>query len=881
MNSYQIKILLINLFFITYFNLTPGFGQNDTIYSKSVDTSIHPIAKKLYSNYGLIDKKNFGSAAYSYSLSSFNEGFNVSAFDLILGRVPCFQIASKSGQPGTTFSASCIGPTSFSSNNPPLIFVDDILVDIDRLNINPNDIDCITFLNDITALATYGELASNGIILVTTKKGDKNIRVNYSEKFALSWLGEQISTFSGDEYREMMLQHYPNNMDILNLLGSSNTNWQNEIYRSTVSLDHYINISGSLMNIPLKVAIGKTNQDGIIKTSSYSRTSLALSVDPTLFHDYLKISLKLNGLFNDVRNANPDVIQNALLFDPTQQVYSKSSYSDYFIWMYQGEPSVFATKNPLAELMLEKNTSAISNWLGGIRLDYKLHFLPDLRVVFNINQNRYEQVNKIFIDTVDAAIYPFGDGLKEKTVNNFIDKSYSFFFNYSKTIDAINSEIDVKLGYANFSHKTDYEFSTQHISNSNYDLQYKISDENNAIGYFLNFNYLLKKEFLLSCSFRNDDNSKYSNKYKNGNSYSTKIYWDIKKEPFLIDNRIISDLGIDISYGVISKTNDFTRYSFNTIDPKIKRERLSNFTFGIDCGFINDVISLSVHYFDKTTKDVLAEVNSFPGIILTNAGEINNSGVDLLINLKTINTQSLFWNFSYNLTFNKNKIISFDPYSDLQSIRTGPFYNSALNLIQIQKIGYPVNSFFVLEQVYNQNGDPLEGIYVDRSGEGGTVSWNIDNYFCYKKSTPDIVMGVASDFKYKNWIFAFSGRASLGNYVYNNVSSYDYYDRLYVSFANYTTNLTKSINKTQFEFPQYYSNYFVQNASFFKMDYISVGYLFEKVFNYNMKVKVSLALKNAFTISKYKGQDPEVLNGIDFYGYPRPRVFSFGLDFNF
>jgi TonB-dependent starch-binding outer membrane protein SusC len=806
---------------------------------------------------------------YSFVLDSlqFNRGMYISPLELIIGKVPGLSISSNNGKPGGSFTILNRGIGTFYTSSSPLIIVDDLITNNEQININPNDVERFTVLNDVSALAMYGEKASNGAIVITTKKGSKELKVHYAGKIGFSELPEQIDVYSADEYRTLINKRYADNLDVIDLLGNSSTNWQNEIYRTAFGQDHFLSVSGAVKTIPFRFSFGSTNQNGIIETSEYNRKTLSVNINPSLFDDHLKLNIRFNGVFNKNRIANENAIANAILFDPTQPVFNNSIYGGYFTWIYNNEPNLVAIRNPLALLKLTHNTIKTDRYLSNIKIDYKLHFFPDVRVVVNYGKDKYSSNDDVHIDTTASWTYWYGKGLVQKYNHTENSKQFDISLNYSKYIEVISSRINITVGYSQLKRDSstyDYEtnFGATYLLDSSY---YRIENEQESR--FFCLNYILKEKYSFNLSLQRDDNSRYAEKYKSAYSPAFSFVWNLKNESFLKENKYVSELNLSSGYGLCGAFQP----SAGAVD--WTHEKISFFKLDLNYGLFKNRIFGSVDYYLKTSDDLLMKVyvlngSSFSNYIIVNRGKIENRGVEFMLNTVAVSTNNWFWGIGVNASYNKNKIISGDSYS----ANTGKILG-AMDYIQIQTSGYPVNSFYVYQQVYDSNGKPLEGVYV----------MNTDNtvkMYEYKKAFPDVLMGITSTLNYKNFDFSFSGRLSLGNYVYNNVASSSYYNRIYLGY-NYLANISKMVENTGFLQAQYYSDYYVENASYFRMDNVSLGYSFKNVFKTKLDFHLSMNVQNAFVITKYKGLDPEVASGVDGYAYPRPRIFSLGVSANF
>ncbi|HUW05083.1 MAG TPA: SusC/RagA family TonB-linked outer membrane protein [Williamwhitmania sp.] len=793
----------------------------------------------------------------------FNQGFIVSPEELILGKVAGLRITSNSGKPGDGFTIQNRGISTFLTDNSPLYIVDNVPIVNGYININPNDIATVTVIKDAWAVALYGDRAAHGAIVITTKRGTKQLHVSYSGKLGVSNLPKQVEVFSGDEFRSIVTDHFSSDPTAISLLGGANTNWQNEIYRSAISQDHHVDVSGSVKDIPYRVAVGRTNQDGIIKTSSYNRTTTSASLDPTFFDNHLKISITFSGIFGKERIADENIVRRALQFDPTQPVIN----SDGSYFGYSGFPSIYS--NPAALLHFTDNRLNSDRYIGNISVDYKLHFFPDMRVAFSYGEDYLNTKDHEVVDTALVYSGSLTKGSIQQTNQTLKSKIWNLSATYSKSIEALSSQVNLVVGTSRttsslWGNGYQYSIVPQALQDTS-----AFGFESSLIATYFRLGYSLKNRYFLNFSLRNEIDARYADNNKINHAFTASLNWKLKDESFLRNNNTISTLDLRAEYGVSGSNWQFGS-SFNaTVTPDLAPEKITTKSVGIDYGLFNNRIQGSIDVYSKTGDNLFVRTpNPLNHYFVYNTGKIKNSGVELSINAIPLSNKDWHWEFGFNAAVNHNKIerlIDNDEANSFIGLPDGPA-NMSINVL-MQTVGYPINSFYVKQQVYNTSGSPLEGIY-------GTGLRH------YHKSEPDWIMGVSSQLSYRNWDFAFSGRLNLGNYVYNTVAADNSYDIIYWGQA-YLTNVNKSLNKTKFESRQYLSDYFVENASFFRMDYITLGYSFKDVWNSKAAIRLSATIQNAFVITNYSGIDPEVATGIDSYSYPRASTFSLGLNMIF
>lgn len=825
---------------------------------------------------------------HSFTKSNFNMGMIISPFELIQGKISGLLISSNSGAPGKTFTIKDKGVYSLSSQNNILFYIDNVPVDPNLMCINPNDVESITYIDDPSVARKYSNQSSNGILLITTKKESEKFSVNYTNNFSLSTITGKIDVFSADEFRALINEQFADNPEIMDLPLDYSTDWQDEIYKKAYGQDHYLNISGGLKKLPYKISAGKTDLDGVLRSSNMNRTTTQLFLEPRLFKNHLKVTLDFKGTFHNDRIANEDAIRTAVHYDPTRPLYRFGDYSSYLT-------NDLAPENPVALLDYTKHTSDIDAWNKNIRLDYRFHFLKDLRFIFNYGKTDYEENTSITRDPfIEYAHYPDEENWKLTYTNTFTDAMFS----YSKNIKPLKTYVDLQLGTSRQEFKTSEEYSTLYPISIYKTI--KSSSERYINSYFSQLHFMFLKKYSLNAMISQDINSRYSKDNKTYYAKALSLAWNIKNEDFIIKNKAITELNLKLTYSQIPNSEinklytympmyvvgnqnanyTFGDHTFNTLslgfDTKIKPETVTNISADLSIGFLKRMYA-NINFYYRETSDMLVEIPiGFFDKLITNNGSIQNKGVELRLHSLLVNKTNLQWNIDFHFTYNKNEIVKIDNYHnpDFTGFQTGDIGYG--NTIQVLSEGYPANSFFVYEQVYDANGNPIEGVYVDQNNDG------VINYLDrrhYKTSDPDFLLGIASNLSYNNWQLSFFGRANFGNYVYNNIDSWSSYDQIYQ--WGYLSNLSKSLMETQFETAQLFSDYYVENASFFKMDYISLGYHFDKTLNNRPKVCLEGTVQNAFVITNYSGIDPEVTSGIDSYEYRRPRIYSLGLTINF
>jgi iron complex outermembrane receptor protein len=882
--------------------------------------------------YGSVKKEDLTGSVTAISANSLAKGMATSAADLLAGKAPGVSIMSDGGAPGAGSKIRIRGGSSLSASNDPLIVIDGVPVDNDGINgmsnplatVNPNDIESFSILKDASAAAIYGSRASNGVIIITTKKGSAGkVKVSYDGTFSISSKAGEMDVMSADTYREFIKSHYSDDSDQVKALGTANTNWQDQIFKTAFSTDHNISVSGAMgTKVPYRVSLGYTNQDGILKTSNMERWTGAISLNPKFFDDHLSVQLNVKGVHNKNRFADTSAIGAAAEFDPTQPVYSDSEYGNgYYMSLYKsdGTPIGIGITNPLAILNEKEDKSKVNRSIGNIQFDYKMHFLPELRANLNLGYDVSRSKGTVYINDNSPMSYIWGSnkaGWGENSDYEQLKRNQlmDFYLNYVKTIS--QHKIDIMGGYSwqHFyrSESTVYPYSQamqDKTGNEFWQDRYSTATENYLISFYGRLNYTFANRYLLTATLRNDGSSRFNKDNRWGLFPSVALAWRITEESFMKNQSLLSDLKLRLGYGITGQQDigqgDYPYmaiYSYSqsgsnyywgdniiqlvrpgAYDKDLKWEETTTYNVGLDYGFLGNRISGGIDVYFRKTKDLLNTIPvpagaNFSNQLFTNIGTLENKGIEFSITGRPIETKDINWNLSYNISYNKNKITKLS--SDADSYVTwGGISGGTGNTVLVHQTGKPYGSFFVYEQVYDTNGRPIEGAYVDQNNDGAIDAADL---IAYKKSSPDVYMGLSSQFSYKNWDFNFALRASLGNYAYNNTqsnreawsSSYDQ--------SGFLKNRLNSASYTDFSSAQFMSNYYVQNASYLKMDNISLGYTFYKPFKWIESARVYGTVQNVFTITNYDGLDPEVSNdGIDNNLYPRPRTYMLGLSLKF
>ncbi|MGQ1784382.1 SusC/RagA family TonB-linked outer membrane protein [Saccharicrinis sp. GN24d3] len=876
--------------------------------------------------YGQVRKEDATGSVFTVKSDDFNQGSTSSPQDLIVGKIAGVQIVNDGGAPGSASTIRIRGGSSMSASNDPLIVIDGMPLDnrgIDGMSnvlssLNPNDIETFTVLKDASATAIYGSRASNGVILITTKKGKagQKLKVTYDSKFSIGKIKETIDVLSADEYRTLVNERAVNNSSVNPaLMGNASTDWQDEIYRDATGHEHNIGVSGSIKDVPFRVSAGYTDQNGILQTSEMQRTTGTLNINPSFLDDHLKINAGVKYMAIDNRFADKGAIGSALRMDPTQSVFNNTGiYGGYTTWLTSdGSRNVNGTRNPVAQLQQKEDVSDVSRIIADFQADYKLHFLPELKASVKLGYDYSDSEGDVDTDLDASWVQTASNGVERDYTQEKKNELFDFYLTYNKDLPDLNSKFNVMGGYEwqhFWSKSTAFEvdrFNTA-IEDS------EDETENYLVSFFGRANYTFKDKYILTATVRQDGSSRFHEDNRWGTFPSAALAWRASEESFLKDIDVISNVKVRLSYGITGQqelnSGDYpymgtyrlsdsrTQYQFGNqfytlirpdgYDEGLQWEKTTTYNAGIDYGFFNNRINGTFDIYKRETEDLLNTIpvpagTNFTDRLLTNVGDLENNGFEFSINAIVFDKKDLYWEVGFNLAYNKNEITRLTNYDDpdYRGVETGDISGVGVgNTIQINAIGHPLNTFYVYEQVYNANGKPIEGLYVDRNKDGQITS--ADKYYA-EDPAQDYSMGFSSNIKYKDFDFGFNGRIGIGGQIYNNVIVGGRYQEMTVN--EYLTNMPSEINKSQFETAQQYSDYFLEDASFLRVDNITLGYNFTRLlkpllgFDFNARAYTSV--QNAFVITDYSGLDPEVNGGIDNDVYPRPRTFLFGLNVNF
>ena len=924
--------------------------------------------------YGVARKSDLTGSVTALKPDSKNKGLVVNAQDMLQGKVAGVNITTNSGEPGAGAKIRIRGGSSLSASNDPLIVIDGIPMDNSGVagspnilsTINPQDIESFNVLKDASATAIYGSRGSNGVIIITTKKGRSGMapQISYAGSLTISKNNKTLKVLNGDEFRSYIPNLYGTDHDAYRALGTANTDWQDLIYRTAVSHDHNVTLTGALKQLPYRVSLGYTNQQGTLKGSDFKRVTASFNLNPSLLDDHLRIDLNGKGMYSRSSYAKTDAVGAAISMDPTQDPYSFTSqyskdmlganegqmlqnFGGYYEWLGSGSSlnddnwplTKFkdATSNPLALLNNQTDVAHSRSFIGSADFDYKIHGFEDLRLhaTLGIDISKGRQNTNLFPSSpaTPGSMYFGKQGYWQKVKRNTTLSAYAQYYkDFNK-----DHHFDIMAGYEwqRFwsSEKTDkpryYPLTNREKPGQQADYEYADDNvehkyESYLVSFFGRLNYTFMDRYMLTATVRDDGSSRFKKHWALFPSVA--LAWKVKQETFLKDVEEISDLKLRLGWGktgqqdlssndVIANyygwihtysknvgTNglypiaglDGTLYRPDNYTEDLKWETTTTYNVGLDLGFLNQRLTASLDFYYRKTTDLLnyakaPAMSGYKNMMWQNIGSLKNTGFEASISWKAIQTKDWFWQLDYNFTYNKNEITDLEGVSDNgMPVETGPNAGGGTgNYVQAHQVGYAANSFYVYQQVYDENGQPIENCVVDRNGDGVITP---DDRYLYKNPTPPVTMGLSSRVEYKRFDLGMSFRANFGNYVFNDVlrgSSNVGETGGWVQQAYMSNHLKDAMDRNwqTWELTANQSDYYVQNASFLKCDNITLGYSFDSLFKGNndkgIGGRVYATCSNVFCITKYKGIDPEIGNGVDQNMYPRPISFIVGVNLNF
>ena len=882
--------------------------------------------------YGSVKKNDLTGSVTAIKAEELNRGVVTSPDQMLKGKVPGLLVTPASGDPTGSATIRIRGAASLYANNDPLIVIDGVPVTPEGgagmgnplATVNPNDIESYTVLKDASATAIYGSRASNGVIIITTKKGtgDK-IQVAYSSSYSLKQNTSTLDVMTGDQYREYVETVYAGTSRLDNIkkyMGTANTDWQDLIYRTAFSTDQNISVYGNKGNLPFRASVGYTYDEATLKVGDNQRANMSISLTPKFFQDHLSVNVNAKGVYNRANYPNSGAIGDAISFSPTVPV--KNADGTYFNWYSSdGSANTMAGINPLSQLYDPHNVNETWRSMGNVQLDYKIHGFEDLRFNLNLGYDfsrttgdKYNELGGILSKRNGSSDY------YETYANQNSNTLLEFYGNYNKDFDI--HHLDVMAGYSWQHNYVKYNKSLYYNNDRSQLYQQNPTDrrEYYLVSFFGRVNYSIDSKYLFTFSLRDDASSRFSKDNRWGLFPSAAFAWNMAEENFIKENPFFSsmklrlgwgqtgqqDIGMDRCYAYQAKYTESSALTTmipwgngyiytlapNAYNPNIKWETTETFNVGLDFGIFGGRINGSVDAYVRKTTDLLNEINTpmgsnFSNKIISNVGDMKNMGLEFNVNFIPIEKNDMRWTINVNGTLQKTEItkLTNTPSEDYYGVQVGSGMSSIGGYTSLYRVGYTPYTYHLYQQAYDENGKALQNVFVDRNGDG--VITEDDRYVTGKSISPKFFFGISSSFTYKKWDFGFNAHGSLGGYALNkvaknNASSYsDDHTKGYIS--NLSTYVLKTNwTETMSEYQQV-SDMFLENASFFRLDDINVGYTFDQFKNWKGKIRVGASVQNVFTITDYSGLDPEltVADGVDNNLIPRPRLYTVRLNINF
>ena len=911
----------IKVSYIGYIDKVLSISDNMKV---KLESDSKALADVVVIGYGTARKSDLTGSVATVKSKDFNKGLVSSPEQLINGKVSGVQIMSNSGSASAGSTIRVRGGASLNASNDPLIVLDGVPLEQGGISgnssnflsmINPSDIESMTVLKDASSTAIYGSRASNGVIIITTKKGQQGaVKVNFNTTNSMQTRAQMVDMLSRDEFVNVINQYGTDNQK--SLLGTANTDWNDEVYRTAFGTDNNLSVSGSIDKwLPFRVSVGYYNQSGLVRKDNVERWTGNVVLTPSFFQDHLKLTINAKGTLNNNSFNNGGAVWAAATFNPTIPVYSgNDKYGGYNEALdADGYPVNAGVRNPRGLVDLYDSKSKVSRFIGSMDVDYKVHFLPDLKLHATVGADYAKGDGTIHVPVYAAQSYNKDESLggsdykygPQKNENRLL----TLYANYAKYFEDIKSNVDLTAGYDyQYWKSTTPLYYTKSAAGTNLSTV-KASDYRHVmLSYYGRINYSFDGKYLLTATVRRDASSRFSKDTRWGTFPSVALGWTLTEEPWLKNQKVLSNLKLRASYGVTGQQEGIGNYNYlpvytysvtgaeafingqyiNTYRPEayvsdLKWETTTSWNFGLDFGFLNGRIGGAIDFYTRKTKDLLASVptaagTNFSKTILTNVGNVDSKGIEVSLNATPIQTKDWEWNLSYNFTWQNMKVknLSLTKGGSQTNVKVGPSIDAYQ--FQVLSEGYEPYMFYVYHQLYDsKTGKPIEGAYADLNNDGEI---NDADLYRYHSPAPKYIMGLSTSLRYKQLTLGMSFRANIDNYVYNGMGmSTGAFET--VSYNNsQLNNLNTSFLKTGFKTRQYLSDYYVENASFLKLDNLSLSYNVGKI-NKWASLTVSAMVQNVFTITGYSGTDPEVPNGMDNSFYPRPRTYSVSLGLQF
>lgn len=911
----------IKVSYIGYIDKVLSISDNMKV---KLESDSKALADVVVIGYGTARKSDLTGSVATVKSKDFNKGLVSSPEQLINGKVSGVQIMSNSGSASAGSTIRVRGGASLNASNDPLIVLDGVPLEQGGISgnssnflsmINPSDIESMTVLKDASSTAIYGSRASNGVIIITTKKGQQGaVKVNFNTTNSMQTRAQMVDMLGRDEFVNVINQFGTDNQK--SLLGTANTDWNDEVYRTAFGTDNNLSVSGSIDKwLPFRVSVGYYNQSGLVRKDNVERWTGNVVLTPSFFQDHLKLTINAKGTLNNNSFNNGGAVWAAATFNPTIPVYSgNDKYGGYNEALdADGYPVNAGVRNPRGLVDLYDSKSEVSRFIGSMDVDYKVHFLPDLKLHATVGADYAKGDGTIHVPVYAAQSYNKDESLggsdykygPQKNENRLL----TLYANYAKYFEDIKSNVDLTAGYDyQYWKSTTPLYYTKSAAGTTLSTV-KASDYRHVmLSYYGRINYSFDGKYLLTATVRRDASSRFSKDTRWGTFPSVALGWTLTEEPWLKNQKVLSNLKLRASYGVTGQQEGIGNYNYlpvytysvtgaeafingqyiNTYRPEayvsdLKWETTTSWNFGLDFGFLDGRIGGAIDFYTRKTKDLLASVptaagTNFSKTILTNVGNVDSKGIEVSLNATPIQTKDWEWNLSYNFTWQNMKVknLSLTKGGSQTNVKVGPSIDAYQ--FQVLSEGYEPYMFYVYHQLYDsKTGKPIEGAYADLNNDGEI---NDADLYRYHSPAPKYIMGLSTSLRYKQLTLGMSFRANIDNYVYNGMGmSTGAFET--VSYNNsQLNNLNTSFLKTGFKTRQYLSDYYVENASFLKLDNLSLSYNVGKI-NKWASLTVSAMVQNVFTITGYSGTDPEVPNGMDNSFYPRPRTYSVSLGLQF
>ena len=911
----------------------PITGEVMSVVLRSSATSMENVVVIAY---GTRKKSDLTGSVTAINEKDFQKGNINSSEQLLQGKVAGLEVTTGGGSAGGGSKIRIRGSASLNASNDPLIVIDGLPIEGNGLGrdgsisanvlstINPNDIESMSILKDASATALYGSRATNGVIIITTKKGTGMKPVfNFNTKFSVSEVHKYVDVLTGDQIREIVQNNGKANY--IAMLGKANTNWQKEIYQTAFGYDNNISVAGKAnisddFKLPYRISAGYLDQQGVLKTNKFDRFTIGMNLSPKFFNDYLSININTKFATTKNRIADEGAIGAAAGFDPTQSVLSgNDTYAGYFEWEQSpGTLNALAGLNPVALLQLRKRVAVVDRFIGNIQMDYKMHFLPDLHLLLNLGLDNTNGGGANVLDSRAANSVRSFKGLGSHEFFGEIKNSrladVQLF--YQKALGAGNN-IDVLVGHGwqDF-YTTTFSYSQLYASNGTIvpgtiPVDPMIKAGFAIESYIGRINVTLFDNFLLTGSIRRDASSKFSPENRVGYFPAAAFAWKVKDQ-FFKGNSNITDLKLRLGWGITGQQDGINwnyyspvyyqagqtaRYQFgnsfyypyrpSAYNSDLKWETTTTYNGGLDFGFVRNRITGAIDVYLKKTKDLLSYVDIAPGANfditqLRNIGSLENKGIEFSINTIPVKTQDFSWDLGGNFTYNTSEITSLygkNSNPNFKGIEIGRIQGGTGNNISVHAVGQTPFTFLPLKQVYGEDGNPIEGLYEDINRDG--VISDADRYY-FHHASPAYLFGVNTGITYKKITLGLAGHGMAGNYLYNNYNSNSAVLRNIQNPVLHLGNAGVNYLQTKFANNRYQSDYYIENASFFRIDNVNLGYNIGKI-AHGVALRLNASVQNIATFTKYSGYDPENASaeGIDNNIYPRPRIYSIGANLDF